>query len=89
MASFAARALHSIAAVHQPGPAVRVSRAIGAIASALAPRCKAFEMTVVGVDDRLSEAPHVDHMFPPERLTAALAGQWSLQCAAVLENDTS
>jgi phosphoglycerate dehydrogenase-like enzyme len=47
---------------------------VGAIAAAFAPRCKAFEMKVLGVDDRLTEAPFVDRIFPPERLHEALAG---------------
>ncbi|HEY5341546.1 MAG TPA: D-2-hydroxyacid dehydrogenase [Candidatus Aquilonibacter sp.] len=46
---------------------------VGAIASALAPRCKAFEMTVIGVDDRASEAPHFDRIYPPGQLHEALA----------------
>jgi D-2-hydroxyacid dehydrogenase (NADP+) len=45
---------------------------VGAIASALAPRCKAFEMNVIGVDDRLTEAPFIDRIYPPEQLHAAL-----------------
>jgi phosphoglycerate dehydrogenase-like enzyme len=46
---------------------------VGAIAAAFAPRCKAFEMNVIGVDDRLTEAPFVDRIYPPEELHAALA----------------
>ena len=46
---------------------------VGAIGAALAPRCKAFEMNVIGVDDRLTEAPFVDRIYPPQELHAALA----------------
>ena len=46
---------------------------VGAIAAAFAPRCRAFEMTVIGVDDRLTEAPFVDRIYPPQQLHEALA----------------
>jgi len=46
---------------------------VGAIAAAFAPRCKAFEMNVIGVDDRLTAAPFVDRIYPPAELHAALA----------------
>ena len=46
---------------------------VGAIASAFAPRCKAFEMNVIGVDDRVTEAAFVDRIYPPAQLHVALA----------------
>jgi len=38
-------------------------------------------MNVIGVDDRLTEAPFVDRIYPPEELHAALARATSSCCS--------
>lgn len=44
---------------------------VGAIAEYLAARCKAFGMTVIGVSDGRTEAPHFDAILPRARLHEA------------------
>jgi len=46
---------------------------VGAIAEALAARCKAFGMAVIGVSDGRREAPHVDVILPRAALREAAA----------------
>lgn len=46
---------------------------LGAIAEALAARCKAFGMTVIGVSDARSEFPHCDKIYRRAALKEAVA----------------
>jgi phosphoglycerate dehydrogenase-like enzyme len=46
---------------------------VGAIAEALAKRCKAFDMTVIGVSDGRASAPNFDKMVKRDALLAAAA----------------
>lgn len=46
---------------------------VGLIAEALAPRCKAFGMTVLGITRTPREAPGFDRMYTYDRLTEAAA----------------
>jgi phosphoglycerate dehydrogenase-like enzyme len=48
---------------------------VGAIAEALAPKCKAFGMRVVGVSSAPREAAGFDHMYPSTDI-AAVAGEF-------------
>jgi D-2-hydroxyacid dehydrogenase (NADP+) len=47
---------------------------VGAIATALAPRCKAFGMSVVGITSAPRELPGFDRMLGRERLVEAVRG---------------
>ena len=45
---------------------------VGAIAESLAPRCKAFGMTVVGITSAKREVAGIDRMFPRDELVQAV-----------------
>ena len=45
---------------------------VGAIAESLAPRCKAFGMTVVGISSAKREVAGIDRMFPRDELVQAV-----------------
>ncbi len=47
---------------------------IGAIAESLAPKCKAFGMTVVGITSARREVPGIDRMFLRDELEQAVKG---------------
>ncbi|AVH45396.1 D-2-hydroxyacid dehydrogenase [Agrobacterium tumefaciens] len=47
---------------------------VGAVADALAPRCAAFGMTIIGVSDRHTELEGFARIYPPEQLEDAVGG---------------
>ncbi|MUZ76016.1 D-2-hydroxyacid dehydrogenase [Agrobacterium vitis] len=46
---------------------------VGAVAMALAPRCAAFGMTVIGVSDRHSTVEGFERIYPPDQLIKAVS----------------